>query len=371
MDLNVYHADSNFHKGGGIRTYIQSLCGAEAKKAPKSIINSLALPLPKDLKVLHIHDPNMLEDFSGQVPAIYTVHTNHPYCPSGTKYFKKNQELCCNNMSLSYCLFGQIHSRCGTQRPHLAISNILRSYQTLERLKELGILIVAVSEFVKGQLLSNGLEEEQIVTILNGIRVSTNQPSELSLSTFCRQRLLFVGRLVPDKGLDWLLESLAESDFQGFLDVAGDGWYGKKLKEKATALGLSDRVFWHGWCEEEKISDLYSNCFSVVFPSTWAEPAGLVTLEAYSHRKPVIASRVGGIPEYIKSGKTGILVTRNSRKELSEAICNLSSDYNLAKTIGNNGYEYLMERFTITHHINSIAPVYERAISQFRQAKMT
>jgi glycosyltransferase involved in cell wall biosynthesis len=100
---------------------------------------------------------------------------------------------------------------------------------------------------------------------------------------------------------------------------------------------LNERITWHGWCESKKLKTLYQQCFAVIFPSVWPEPAGLITLEAYAHYRPVIGSAVGGIPEYIEPGETGILVPGNDIQKLARAITELDTDYERCFHLGKQG----------------------------------
>ena len=133
---------------------------------------------------------------------------------------------------------------------------------------------------------------------------------------------------------------------------------------------MSGRVTWHGWCNGERLEALYHQCFSVIFPSIWPEPAGLVTLEAYAHCRPVIASAVGGIPEHLRHGKTGILVPANDIKKLVAAITELSTNYQKSRQIGEQGHAWFLEEFTLELHVERLQNIYEKTISSFRSKNL-
>jgi glycosyltransferase involved in cell wall biosynthesis len=135
-------------------------------------------------------------------------------------------------------------------------------------------------------------------------------------------------------------------------------------------LGLESRITWHGWCGREVVNQLYRRCFAVVFPSIWPEPAGLVTLEAYSQYRPIIASSTGGIPEYIRDGKTGLLIQPNNVDALASTIQDLSINFEKSKVIGETGYSYLIEKYLIDVHMNRLKEIYEKVIATFREKSM-
>jgi glycosyltransferase involved in cell wall biosynthesis len=176
---------------------------------------------------------------------------------------------------------------------------------------------------------------------------------------------LFAGRIVPDKGLEWLLKALTKTERHIHLDIAGDGWNKPSMEKLSQDLGLSDRVTWHGWCDRHQLESLYQQCLAVIFPSLWPEPAGLVTLEAYARYRPVIASAVGGIPEHVQDGKTGILVSPNNVAQLAAAISELAANYGKAKSMGETGQAWYQEEFTLDIHIQRLTKIYAKTIAKF------
>jgi glycosyltransferase involved in cell wall biosynthesis len=103
----------------------------------------------------------------------------------------------------------------------------------------------------------------------------------------------------------------------------------------------------------------------VVFPSLWPEPAGLVTLEAYAHYRPIIASGVGGIPEYVQDGKTGILVPANHIQKLADAINQLATNYHQSRAMGEQGQAWFQQEFTLDIHIQRLETIYAKTIANF------
>ncbi len=181
---------------------------------------------------------------------------------------------------------------------------------------------------------------------------------------------MFAGRIVPDKGVEWLIKALAQTNQRIHLDIAGDGWSKPSMEKLARQMGLSDRITWHGWCNGEKLESLYQQCFAVIFPSLWPEPAGLVTLEAYSHYRPIIASAVGGITEYVRDGETGILVPLHDIKKLASAINELGNNFSQSQLMGEQGQAWFQEEFTIDVHIQRLKDIYEKTITEFHSRKL-
>ncbi|HTH65983.1 MAG TPA: glycosyltransferase [Gemmatimonadales bacterium] len=133
----------------------------------------------------------------------------------------------------------------------------------------------------------------------------------------------FVGRLVPHRGLDTLLQALAQHrDAPWRLIVAGDGPERERLERLASELRLPARVRWVGALPPERIAELWPDLDLLVVPSrptaTWNEPTGVTLLEAMAHEVSVIGSRAGVLPELI--GTAGLVTPPNDADALSAAI---------------------------------------------------
>ena len=362
----IYHCSANIAiAGGGVKTYVNGLCTAMPDTFGRDII---ANPLEYDqshFKLLHIHETSTLTQVKNQCPMVFTAHNHDVYCASGTKYLSASKSSCDRLLNGWGCTWGHLVDGCGSRRPDKVSKNLQRATTELKALKKLGILAIANSNYVRSQLIANGLPESQVVTLRCGIAAPQSNHKPLDESVHNQQRILFAGRIVPDKGLDWLLQAMTLVNSSTHLDIAGEGWDMPKARKLAADLQLNDRITWHGWCKGEKLENLYRQSFAVIFPSVWPEPAGLVTLEAYARFRPVIASDVGGIPEHIQDGKTGILVPPNNIEKLAAAITDLSTNFDKARKIGIAGNALFHEEFTLAIHAERLRKIYDLEIAQF------
>ena len=132
----------------------------------------------------------------------------------------------------------------------------------------------------------------------------------------------FIGRLVPEKGVDLLIQAFCNPEVRSTssLVIAGDGAtnYVESLKFQAQATNSSIKFL--GFVAPEK---LYSQVDAVLIPSLWHEPLARTVLEAYAHGIPVIASKRGGLPEIIEEGKTGFLFDPDNPSSLINVLKNL------------------------------------------------
>jgi glycosyltransferase involved in cell wall biosynthesis len=352
--------------GGGIETYIASLVNSEILGVSNHHINSFQNLDQGQCKLLHLHDPEFLAELRGECPAIFTLHNHCSYCPSGTKYLANRQQKCDRNMHLLGCTWGHLVDGCGSRRPEKIWQNWQSSYDFLNNAKKINIPIIANSNYVRKQIINNGLSPHRVITLHCGVKQPKYPTTSLTKEIHQNQRILFVGRIVPDKGIEWLLKALAKTNPNIHLDIAGEGWIKSKMEKLAKKIGLNERITWHGWCNKDKLETLYQQCLAVVFPSLWPEPAGLVTLEAYAHYRPIIASSIGGIPEYVQNSKTGILIPPNHIQNLADAINELATNYHKSRLMGEEGQQWFQQEFSLDLHIHKLEKIYSQTIAEFK-----
>ncbi len=352
---------------GGLESYLSQLLTALPDMYDRQLVESLNDLDQSQCMLLHVHDAEILKGLKNQCPAVYTLHNHNLYCPSGSKYFSTQGIVCDRKMSVLGCTWGHLVDGCGSRRPQKIVADLNRAYSEFETIKKLGITAIANSDYVRSQLIANGLPTSQVVTVRYGISLPQSNHIPLDQATHNQQHIFFVGRIVPDKGLDWLLRTILLLDPRIHLDIAGEGWASPQCRQLAEDLHISDRITWHGWCQGEKLENLYRQSFAVIFPSVWPEPAGLVTLEAYARFRPVIASAVGGIPEHIQDGKTGILVAPNNVEQMAAAITDLANNFDQAREIGTAGNALFHTEFTLAIHAQKLQKIYDLAIAKFSQ----
>lgn len=185
--------------------------------------------------------------------------------------------------------------------------------------------------------------------------------NELSLPPDA-QVLGMASRLVEQKGIPYALEALRRirSDFpRAHLVIAGDGEKASELRRLASMLGIADRVCWLGWRDDA--ADLMA-AFDIFLLPSLREGFGLVLLEAMSRRVPIIASRVGAIPEVVVDGETGILVEARNVDQLAGAMARLLKDRALRKYMGLLGAARLEEQFSVEKMVDGTLAIYERIL---------
>lgn len=152
----------------------------------------------------------------------------------------------------------------------------------------------------------------------------------------------YLGRLVPEKGIEPLLDTFAARKDGGWrLWIAGEGdaEYHEKLTRRVPPESR-DSIRFLGWVDPGKF---FPEVDVLIVPSRWQEPSPLVVMEAYSHGVPVVASRRGGIPEQVEDGRTGFLFDPDSPGALGRVVERLLADRSLAGRLGQNALGYARE----------------------------
>jgi len=177
-------------------------------------------------------------------------------------------------------------------------------------------------------------------------------------------RLAIVGRLIPIKGHDVLLRALASvsRDLPAVtLEIVGDGPLEAELRSTAAALGLDGAVTFAG--RVSPVAPAFEAAQIVVVPS-FGEGFGMVALEAMERGRPVVASAVGGLPEIVDDGRTGLLVPPGDADALAGAIRELASDPARAAAMGAAGRARALEEFSQERCTDRIEALYRNALER-------
>jgi glycosyltransferase involved in cell wall biosynthesis len=152
-------------------------------------------------------------------------------------------------------------------------------------------------------------------------------------------RLLYVGRIDPRKGIATAISALSRLPDQATLRVVGGGdeTHLAELRDLVERLGLGRRVNFDGPCPRDRLAGVYAAADAVIFPVEWAEPWGLVPLEAMACERPVVATGTGGSAEYLRDGENCLLYTPGDAAELAGRLELLAGDPGLRERLRRAG----------------------------------
>ena len=224
--------------------------------------------------------------------------------------------------------------------------------------------IIAVSEAVRGSLIKNYfLDPKKVSLVYNGIAVEKFQIKDNKSQN--RKTLLYLGRLDKDKGIKTLLEAMVNltphiSHFRSL--IVGDGSCYNDIYQCSKQLGLSDMVELVGRVPHEETPRYYRKADIFVYPSEALEGLPMTIIEAMAAGLPVVASKIGGIPEVVSDGETGILVEPGNAADLSRALKRLLIDEELRRRMGQRAHRVVKEKFSQGVMVKKTLEVLEKVL---------
>ncbi len=216
--------------------------------------------------------------------------------------------------------------------------------------------IICISNHEKKVGIDLGISEKKLVVIYNGISKEVPEFAP-ALWDDDRLKLLFVGRLDTQKGIDILLQAVSGLENEVVLYVIG----GAVVGGDEIDFSKYKNVKVLGWRTSSEIAAYMSASDVVVIPSLW-EGFGLVAIEAMRVSKPVIASRVGGLAEIIIDGQTGFLMPCGDPEALRKCISSI--DNQDLKKMGDAGYKRFLSNFTSDRMLSEIIDLYGNVIKR-------
>jgi glycosyltransferase involved in cell wall biosynthesis len=249
-----------------------------------------------------------------------------------------------SHRSIVYCPHGWVFHT--TRQP--AYRYILQTTESL--LAPLCDEIIAISEYEAREGARIGIAPSRMRVIYNGLSATPPVAADCAWND-PRLRVLFVGRLDRQKGFDIACEALRTLEDKVHMRVAGDAVHG--VGRAPSAIPRNIELL--GWRNEAEITSLLEKADLVLMPSRW-EGFGLVAAEAMRAGKPVLASSVGGLPEVIEDGVTGILVPPESPGAIREVL--LAFDRAKAREMGAAGRERFQRLFTSDRMSKEIVALY-------------
>jgi glycosyltransferase involved in cell wall biosynthesis len=181
--------------------------------------------------------------------------------------------------------------------------------------------LIAPSDYLARVITTWGVSASKIFIVYNAVEIPSWTRTTVPLAT--RLNIVTVGRLVPWKQIDYLIEALTEIDGAGLV-VVGDGPDRSRLEDLVRATKLTDRIYFAGQRSKEETLGLMTACDLFVLNSTY-EGFPHVVLEAMCAGLPVVATEVGGTPELVRDGENGLLISPNANGTLSKTLLKLLS----------------------------------------------
>jgi glycosyltransferase involved in cell wall biosynthesis len=274
------------------------------------------------------------------------VHDHDLCCPRRHKYYAWNGRIC--DWKAGWRCYLDLAFLGRAPGPlKVGLVSIGDKMKEMRRNQRLSLLLVG-SAAMRDELVMNGFPAERVEILPPVVRMAERPMPPMPPEN----RILYVGQLIRGKGVDLMLRALThvKSDFQ--LTIAGTGNARARLEQLSGKLGLDGKVKFAGWVSPQGLGEYYAGAKLVVVPSRWPEPFGMIGLESMHYGRPVVAFRVGGIPDWLEDGDTGLLAPEQDVRAMAQAIDRLLGDLQLCRKLGVQAQERVRERFSFERYLD-------------------
>ncbi len=359
-DLFVSNVDLRGSSGpwNQVRAAARILYSFEARRKIAALLDREHPQLAHLHHIYHQLSPSILPLLKARsLPVLLTLHDYKLICPN---YSLLTQGQICERCA-GHAFYHAVTHRC-VQDSTLK-SALCAVEMTLHRWSGIYVrnvdLFLAPSQFLRDKMVQYGIPSSQIACLPNFAPLETYRPSFDH-----RGYYVYIGRLERIKGVETLLRAAAAAGPAGGLElwIVGTGREQPHLQELARQLG-ADHVRFLGFQSGPALIDLLSGAAFVVVPSEWYENAPLTVLEAFACGKPVIASRLGGLPELVRDGETGLLFRPGDVDELRAAIERLAADPGSIAALGRQARQRAENEWSGQAHYAALMAIYRRVMA--------
>ncbi|MCG8425788.1 MAG: glycosyltransferase family 4 protein [Chromatiales bacterium] len=348
-----YHSTSNGSLSR-LRSAVRLIHSSEAVKQIRRLIKETGVDLMHCHNIYHQLTPSIIRAAKQMgVPVVLTLHDYKPACPVYTQLRQGRVCTACADGDF----FNVVRGRCAEgslAKSYLlyieaVMQRLLGSYEAVDR-------VIAPSQFMQTAVI-NRFAPDRVRVIYNGLDTEQVKPSESD-----GNYILYLGRLSPEKGIQTLLEAHAEMSNGTRLRVAGTGPLEKILRAEYP------NVEFLGHITGDALRRVIESASCIAIPSEWNENCPMSVIEAMGYGKPVVASRIGGIPELVEHGKSGCLFTPGDRQALRINLQQLMDDDSLRRKLGAAARLRVEQHFSLDRHNNELMDLYRQLVTRAREA---
>ena len=302
--------------------------------------------------LVHVHgihrqlSPSILEVARRKgVPVVQTLHDYHVVCPADVLLLD-DSTVCEPQRCIGFNYLPCVRHRCVRGSLGASALSALETYWRNRFLdyRSLVAAFISPTDFLARVLGKSGWRGRPVCVLRNSVPVAETGEVE--------DYFLYAGRLAREKGVHTAMEAAAKVGVE--LVIAGEG----SLRERLEATA-PDHVRFTGMLPGGQVEELLRHALAAVVPSEWFENGPMAVLEAMAVGRPVIASRIGGIPEQVRDGVEGILVEPGDVAGFAAAMRRLADDRSRADRMGEAGRRRIAEAFSPARHVEGLVATYQ------------
>lgn len=354
-----YFVSRQDYRGGGglgkLRSALSFVHSPEAVRKIGALIEATRPDLVHCHNIYHQLTPSIIGAAKAHgVPVALTLHDYKPVCPAYTRLRDGRPCSGClggdfGNVLRHRCAEGSL-GKSALLYAEAAVQRRLGNYEKVDR-------FIAPSRFM-AESVAHRIPAERIALLYNGVDMANTPAAEGSAG-----HVLFLGRLSHEKGVETLLRAHAAAGGRWPLTVAGSGPLLDDMKAQYT------RATFAGHLAGDRLRQALVGAAVVVVPSEWYENCPMSVLEAMANGKPVVGSRMGGIPELVADGETGLLFEAGNVAELGACIGRLMDDPALRRRMGQAARARAEREFSLEKHNAGLLEIYAGLVNGSTQKR--
>jgi len=344
----------------GFKILRKTIYSTESKKSLEKLLEKYPVDIAH-IQNIHRHiTPSIFHVLKGKnIPIVWTLHDYFLLCPNNSFY--SNNQVCekCKDGKF----FNVLINKC--RQNSLSASFVVMLEEYIHRL--LGLLrlpdfFITPSNFLREKFIEYGFPPQRVVHIPNFI-----DSSKFKVSLNNNGYILYVGRLSYEKGIKTLIKAISLCKNVKLL-IAGDG----PLRVELEALSRNfapNHIEFLGYLNRGNLQKVISDAMFIVVPSECYENFPYSILESFAIGKPVVGSKIGGIPELVREGETGLLFEPGNVDDLAEKISWMMRYPKEIKEMGKRARDMVEEKYGPEKHYEKVMHIYKRSLKNIIKKK--
>jgi len=335
----------------GLEVLKRTVYSREAKKKIEQLIKD-EKPDIAHLQNIHHHiTPSIFYSLKKhKIPIVWTLHDYTIICPNTS--FLSHDRICERCKKRKF--FWPPIVRC--KKDSFSASTMATIETIIHRVMKVNDMVdvfISPSEFLRNKLIEYGFNEDKTVCLNN-----FNNIGLINGKNGVGEYYLYVGRISEEKGIKTLVDAAIKVN-AGKLKIVGDGPIRDEMVSYARSKNGDNRIEFLGHKSHEEVIKLIRSCQFLVLPSECYENFPYSVLEAVACGKPVIASRIGGIPEIVRNWETGLLFELGNLEHLSLKIKYLLNNPDITEEMGENARTFVEKELSDEKHYEKLIEIYK------------
>ncbi len=311
-----------------------------------------------DLVFIHkVESPQLIRELRTKFKTAVMFHDHDYYCLRRYKRYPFIRKNC--NRAFQPVVCGICSAMVDRGAGMARCANMGKRLDLLAEVRNCNAQVIS-STFMRSELLFNNFDVAKIIKIYPVCKTASRRENVRSSEAV--PNLIFVGQLIRHRGVQELLEALSMVSYQFKAYIIGSGPEEKRLHRLTRSLNLAEDVIFTGWVNN--LPEYYEKSDIAVFPPLWQEPFGLAGVQANAWSLPVVGFDSGGVSEWLRNERNGLLVPPKDIRGFANALDILISDPGYAGRLGDEGRQWVERYLSEENFVSGIKLMLDRVHSK-------